>query len=82
MKRGAAIPGAWYGDRPAVWPNSAGGSVMAPFIEALGAPTMFGGIRPQGGRYHAPDEFIEVATFAPAVAFFAHLLEGLAEGAG
>lgn len=55
---------------------------MAPFIEGAGAPTTFGGIRPQGGRYHAPDEFIEVATFAPAVAFFAHLLEGLAEGAG
>ena len=80
VQRVAAITGAWYGARPAIWPDSAGGIVMAPFIEALGAPTMFAGIRPLGGRYHAPDEFIEVDTFAPAVAFFAHLLERLAEG--
>ena len=81
VQRVAAITGAWYGARPAIWPNSAGGIVMAPFIEALGAPTLFGGIRPLGGRYHAPDEYIEVDTFAPAVAFFAHLLEQLAAGA-
>jgi acetylornithine deacetylase/succinyl-diaminopimelate desuccinylase-like protein len=79
VQRVAAITGEWYGARPAIWPNSAGGIVMAPFIEALGAPTMFGGIRPLGGRYHAPDEFIEVESFAPAVRFFAHLLERLGE---
>ena len=79
VRRVAAITGAWYGARPAIWPNSAGGIVMAPFIEALGAPTMFGGIRPLGGRYHAPDESIEVDAFAPAVRFFAHLLERLGE---
>ncbi|MFN8622375.1 MAG: M20/M25/M40 family metallo-hydrolase [Chloroflexota bacterium] len=80
VERVAAITGEWYGARPAIWPNSPGGVVMEPFVKALGAPTMFGGIRPLGGRYHAPDEYIEVDAFAPAVRFFAHLLERLGEG--
>lgn len=79
VERVAALTGAWYGARPAIWPNSPGGIVMAPFIEGLGVPTMFGGIRPAGGRYHAPDEFIEVDAFAPAARFFAWLLERLGD---
>ena len=75
----AAITQDWFGARVAIQPNSAGGIVMEPFISALGAPAMFGGIRPAGGRYHAPNEFIELDGFAPAVRFAAYLLDRLAE---
>ncbi len=81
VQRVAAISSEWYGKPAGVQPNSAGGVVMEPFITALGAPTMFGGVRPPGGRYHAPNEYIEVDEFTPAVLFFAYLLDRLgAEG--
>jgi acetylornithine deacetylase/succinyl-diaminopimelate desuccinylase-like protein len=77
VQRVAAISSDWYGKPTGVQPNSAGGVVMEPFITALGAPTMFGGVRPPGGRYHAPNEYIEVDEFTPAVQFFAYLLDRL-----
>ncbi len=79
VERVAALTEAWYGASPAIWPNSPGGIVMEPFIRGLGVPTMFGGVRPAGGRYHAPDEFLVVDSFAPAARFFAWLLERLGD---
>ena len=79
VRRVAAITESWYGRRPAIHPNSPGGVVMEPFVRALGVPTMFGGTRPTGGRYHAPNEYIELDAFAPAVRFFVHLLDRLGE---
>jgi len=79
VTRVADLTEAWYGARPAIWPNSPGGIVMEPFIRGLGVPTMFGGIRPAGGRYHAPDEFLVVDSLAPAARFFAWLLERLGD---
>jgi len=79
VQRVAAITGEWFGARTAIQPNSAGGIVMEPFMSALGAPTMFGGIRPAGGRYHAPNEYIEIDAFALAVKFAAYLLDRLAD---
>ena len=77
VRRVAAISEEWYGKPAGIQPNSAGGVVMEPFITALGAPTMFGGVRPTGGLYHAPNEYIEIDAFAPAVRFFAYLLDRL-----
>jgi acetylornithine deacetylase/succinyl-diaminopimelate desuccinylase-like protein len=79
VQRVAAISEEWYGKPAAISPNSAGGVVMEPFVAALGAPTLFGGIRPDGGRYHAPNEYIELDAFTPAVRFFIYLLDRLGE---
>ena len=76
--RVAAISEAWYGERAAIQINSAGGVVMEPFMTALNAPTLFGGVRPAGGRYHAPNEYIDIEAFTPAVRFGAYLLDQLA----
>jgi len=80
VQRVAAISEEWYGKPAAISPNSAGGVVMEPFGTALGAPTLFGGIRPDGGRYHAPNEYIELDAFTPAVKFFIYLMDRLGEG--
>ena len=79
VQRVAAITHEWYGKRPAIQPNSAGGVVMEPFVEALGAPTLFGGVRPTGGHYHAPNEFIVLDAFTESVRSFAYLLGRLGE---
>ena len=81
VRRVAAISEEWYGKRAAIQPNSAGGVVMEPFITALGAPMLFGGVRPAGGRYHAPNEF-ELDAFTPAVRFGAYLLDRLGNEGG
>ena len=79
VQRVAAITEEWYGVRPGIQPNSAGGVVMEPFVEALGAPTLFGGVRPTGGRYHAPNEYIELDAFTESVRSFAYLLDRLGD---
>jgi acetylornithine deacetylase/succinyl-diaminopimelate desuccinylase-like protein len=82
VQRVAAITEEWYGQRPALQPNSAGGVVMEPFVSALGAPTLFGGVRPTGGRYHAPNEYIELEAFTQSVRGFVYLLDRLGDSAG
>lgn len=82
VQRVAEITEEWYGVRPALQPNSAGGVVMEPFVKALGAPTLFGGVRPTGGRYHAPNEFIDLEAFTQSVRSFAYLLERLGDPSG
>ena len=69
----------YYQADPIVIPMMAGGVVYEPFIHTLGAPTMFGGISPTGGNIHAPNEYIEVSTLAPAIKFTAYLLQKLGE---
>ncbi len=41
---------------------------------------MFAGLRPGGGNAHSPDEYIDLATLAPAIKFNAFLLSRLAGG--
>ena len=69
----------WYGIEPVVVPMSPGGQIFEPFLSVLGAPTMFGGVRPSGGNAHAPNEFIEIDSLVPAICFTAHLFRQLAE---
>lgn len=69
----------YYRTDPIVIPMMAGGVVYEPFINALGAPTIFAGISPSGGNVHAPNEYIEISTLAPAIKFTAYLLKQLGE---
>ncbi len=69
----------YYRTDPIVIPMMAGGVVYEPFINALGAPTIFAGISPSGGNVHAPNEYIEISTLAPAIKFTAYLLKNLGE---
>lgn len=77
VQRVAAITEEYYGVRPVLFPTLAGGCVMEPFIEALGAPAMFAGVRPEGGNAHAPNEYVTLASLAPAIKFSAFLLQRL-----
>ncbi|MSP12293.1 MAG: M20/M25/M40 family metallo-hydrolase [Chloroflexi bacterium] len=69
----------YYQTEPTVIPMMAGGVVLEPFITALGAPALFAGIRPDGANIHAPNEYIELSTLAPAIKFTAHLLQQLGQ---
>ena len=69
----------YYHADPVVIPMMPGGVVYEPFINALGAPTIFAGISPSGGNVHAPNEYIELSSLAPAIKFTAYLLKQLGE---
>jgi acetylornithine deacetylase/succinyl-diaminopimelate desuccinylase-like protein len=55
---------------------------MEPFVQALGAPTLCGGVRATGGRYHAPNESIELDAFTEAVRSFVYLPDRLGDSDG
>jgi acetylornithine deacetylase/succinyl-diaminopimelate desuccinylase-like protein len=79
VRRVAAITRDWYGVDPVLVPMSPGGQIFEPFLGALRAPAMFGGVRPSGGNAHAPNEYIELDSLVPAICFTAHLFRRLAE---
>ena len=74
VRRVAAITQNYYGVEPVLIPTSAGSCVMEPFMNVLGAVTMFAGVRPGGGNVHAPNEYVFLSTLAPAIKFNAYLL--------
>ncbi len=75
--RVAEITRAWYGVEPVLVPINPGTQIFEPFTGALGAPAMFGGVRPAGGNAHAPNEFIELESLVPSICFTAHLFREL-----
>jgi acetylornithine deacetylase/succinyl-diaminopimelate desuccinylase-like protein len=78
--RVAAITRDWYGVEPVMVPINPGTQIFEPFRSALGAPAMFGGVRPTGGNAHAPNEYIEIDSLVPAICFTAHLFRHLGAG--
>lgn len=79
VRRVAAITRDWYRQDPVLVPINPGTQIFEPFRSALGVPAMFGGVRPAGGNAHAPNEYIELDSLAPAICFTAHLFRRLAE---
>jgi acetylornithine deacetylase/succinyl-diaminopimelate desuccinylase-like protein len=79
VRRVAAITRDWYGVEPVLVPINPGTQIFEPFRSALGAPAMFGGVRPTGGNAHAPNEYIELNSLVPAITFTANLFRRLAD---
>lgn len=77
VQRVAALTEAYYLTQPVLLPTSAAGCVMEPFVATLGVPTLWAGIRPTGGNAHAPNEYVELASLAPAIKFSAYLFHRL-----
>lgn len=67
----------YYHADPIVIPMMPCDVVYEPFINALGAPTIFAGVSPSGGNVHARNEYIELSSLAPAIKFTAYLLKQL-----
>ena len=79
VRRVATISGEWYRQEPVLVPINPGTQIFEPFRSALGAPAMFGGVRPSGGNAHAPNEYIDLDSLVPAICFTAHLFRRLAD---
>jgi acetylornithine deacetylase/succinyl-diaminopimelate desuccinylase-like protein len=79
VRRVAAITRDWYGQEPVIVPINPGTQIFEPFLSVLGAPAMFGGVRPTGGNAHAPNEYIELDSLVPAISFTANLFRRLGE---
>jgi acetylornithine deacetylase/succinyl-diaminopimelate desuccinylase-like protein len=79
VRRVATVTREWYGQEPVLVPINPGTQIFEPFRSALGAPAMFGGVRPSGGNAHAPNEYIELDSLVPAICFTAHLFRRLAD---